>query len=81
MIEVKQGIGKYSCPVSISIYAQAKFLLRCSTVEDRFSACPDPNYGHICFYEDEWACGGQCIGKTDVCELKNPNLKLKGSGS
>ena len=49
---------------------QSKFLEKCPKAEDRFSACPDPNYGHICYYSTEWACGDQCIGKKDVCEIK-----------
>ena len=57
---------------------QAKFLLRCPSLDARFSACPDPNYGHICFYSNEWACGNQCIGKTDICEFRTSNPMFNG---
>ena len=54
-------------------------MVRCPSIEQRFSACPDPNYGHICFYEDEWACGNRCISKKDVCKSENNSPQLKGN--
>ena len=62
-----------------TFFLQIKFLVRCPSIEQRFSACPDPNYGHICFYEDEWACGNRCISKKDVCKSENNSPQLKGN--